>query len=1133
MKTSYVQSHIAPVSRFILIATVVAILFFGNIFPTSATTPAGLDGVSKPVNLIIFSPWKNDAFARANGDGYGEGFHRGAQHFAIDFNLSPEGSAVYPVQSGNTIFAGSGWSSYGNTVVIRHDIGDEFYYYSQYAHLSNIDENVSGNPDIPPEIGRDQILGYEGNTGGEFGVHLHFSMRRCKKSADIWKGGNFPSELNSETICVSVVPEPLIGGEVYEGFGLNDWNGPLLPSYSETDTIPGPPTASQWSWFATQGSTTLGPGQKIMLSVDNLPSDVKEVRLTAHYSNWSTAGWDDQVWRILARCWPDVIKPNCDWNWPLNTQLSYEWDPYYGDALLFDAEWWGSGTQFINYAVDSTISQQVCISFDVFDNAGNVAYAPAGVQCSNLSPQSSEYLNTGALSVSSQSGSSARLINLLPSTPPTNNDDIDPSGSWSTPSSGQTISSSTVTLTVNASDNAGGSGVKEVRWAAKYGDQWYGVGTDTSAPYTINWDWCAAGVPNNANEDVELGFEVWDHANNKWVYSQHFPNIHIYKNYTCTPATGVNWSANFYKNNLTHWWDINNTDGFMCNQTFNQGNLDQNYGDGSPCGDATDNWVGDYRGTVDFSTGNYAFWVDHDDYLKLFIDNQEEYSVNGTHSEWYCPKGDNITLSGEHEIRVILAELGGQARVKVEWAKDNAVCDPPEDFSKSSPLNGTLIEQASSTTLSWGTASGATSYNYCIDTTNNDLCDSDIWIGMGTDTSVSLNSLDAGTTYYWQVKAYSRGGIGTLANNDQWWSFTTQSPTPPFNLLMDGGFEEGSTSPNWWTKDAWTLSYSTFTWDDSQKHSGNKSVKISNNTANDARWIQTVSVQPNSDYRLSGWIKTENVSHTLESVDAGANLSVLGEYEYSTPLFGTNDWTYTTLEFNTGQRTQVSIVARVGMYSGTNTGTAWFDDLKLELLSTPSCHTLTQNVNTSAGGVIYTYPTPNCNYGTEYIHGTVVQLTPFNNNGYDFDNWSGDSSGSSNPEYITMTLNKAVTANFIQSNDHIEYATDIINQTNYQNSINTEEATSSASDPALPAQCGITGSGQATVWYKYYLESDDAISIDTKGTDYDTFIAIWEGTDINDLKFVACNDDIGGTKQSAVAIRVAGDKTYYIEIGQP
>ncbi len=118
------------------------------------------------------------------------------------------------------------------------------------------------------------------------------------------------------------------------------------------------------------------------------------------------------------------------------------------------------------------------------------------------------------------------------------------------------------------------------------------------------------------------------------------------------------------------------------------------------------------------------------------------------------------------------------------------------------------------------------------------------------------------------------------------------------------------------------------------------------------------------------------------------------------------------------------------------------------------------------------------------------------------------------------------------TNDFIEYALDI--KALGQTSLDTSNATSSLSDPDLTTHsCGITGKGQATVWYKYTLTTHDAISVNTLGSGYDTFIAIWEGTDINNLRFVACNDDTSGTKQSAVSIRVTGGKTYYIEIGQP
>jgi len=50
--------------------------------------------------------------------------------------------------------------------------------------------------------------------------------------------------------------------------------------------------------------------------------------------------------------------------------------------------------------------------------------------------------------------------------------------------------------------------------------------------------------------------------------------------------------------------------------------------------------------------------------------------------------------------------------------------------------------------------------------------------------------------------------------------------------------------------------------------------------------------------------------------------------------------------------------------------------------------------------------------GGVYDEGTVVTLTAVPDSGWQFDNWSGDLSGSTNPTTITMNANKTVTANF-------------------------------------------------------------------------------------------------------------------------
>ena len=88
----------------------------------------------------------------------------------------------------------------------------------------------------------------------------------------------------------------------------------------------------------------------------------------------------------------------------------------------------------------------------------------------------------------------------------------------------------------------------------------------------------------------------------------------------------------------------------------------------------------------------------------------------------------------------------------------------------------TRMPSASSTmcrTLTWGASTNATSFEYCIDSTINSLCD-----GTWTTTaalatrSVAFTGFAYNTKYEWQIR--SRGAIGTLeANAGTWWSFST------------------------------------------------------------------------------------------------------------------------------------------------------------------------------------------------------------------------------------------------------------------------------------------------------------------------------------------------------------------------
>jgi hypothetical protein len=106
----------------------------------------------------------------------------------------------------------------------------------------------------------------------------------------------------------------------------------------------------------------------------------------------------------------------------------------------------------------------------------------------------------------------------------------------------------------------------------------------------------------------------------------------------------------------------------------------------------------------------------------------------------------------------------------------------PGNFNKSTPAHG-ATDQPANPTLSWGASSKATSYEYCIDTSNNNACNT-TWISTGTSTSVALSGLTPGTRY-WQVRAKNGSGT-TNANGGTWWSFTTTT------LPVPGAFNKSS-----------------------------------------------------------------------------------------------------------------------------------------------------------------------------------------------------------------------------------------------------------------------------------------------------------------------------------------------------
>ncbi len=122
-------------------------------------------------------------------------------------------------------------------------------------------------------------------------------------------------------------------------------------------------------------------------------------------------------------------------------------------------------------------------------------------------------------------------------------------------------------------------------------------------------------------------------------------------------------------------------------------------------------------------------------------------------------------------------------------------------------------------------------------------------------------------------------------------------------------------------------------------HSGTHSVMIS---AGGVTWTNKTLVRPYASYRLSGWIKTQEVP---VAADRGA-LFEARDVRVTSPvqrINGTQDWTHVEIAFDSEGQDSFILAALIGGPRGARgsrgaappppVGKAWFDDWKLELVS--------------------------------------------------------------------------------------------------------------------------------------------------------------------------------------------------------
>ncbi len=117
---------------------------------------------------------------------------------------------------------------------------------------------------------------------------------------------------------------------------------------------------------------------------------------------------------------------------------------------------------------------------------------------------------------------------------------------------------------------------------------------------------------------------------------------------------------------------------------------------------------------------------------------------------------------------------------------------------------------------------------------------------------------------------------------------------------------------NEFTKAEHTHGITKFERDSENRLSDYDSYKINNEDYNDAMFFKTVTVVPNTSYKVSCKIKTENVEGTKRNSDSGAHICIADTSEKSNNVKDTSDWTDISFYFNSKNRTQVDVGFRLG-----------------------------------------------------------------------------------------------------------------------------------------------------------------------------------------------------------------------------
>lgn len=345
---------------------------------------------------------------------------------------------------------------------------------------------------------------------------------------------------------------------------------------------------------------------------------------------------------------------------------------------------------------------------------------------------------------------------------------------------------------------------------------------------------------------------------------------------------------------------------------------------------------------------------------------------------------------------------------------------PPGLFAKTSPAIG-ASDQLSNLTLSWAASSGAVSYEYCLDTLDDDACNG-TWISAGASTSAALTNLAPELTYFWQVRAVNADGITYADGSAAWWNFTTHAECYRLHLGHTGSGTNPVASPD---RSPVCAEAGTYV--------AGASVSLSGAAADPAWRILNWSGTNNNSSTSATNTLTMPAGHHTALVNYAINCFALtittsgpGTVPVASPpaSAGCSAGSYVPGELITLSGADADTGYYISGWSGTNDNASTYTSNTVSMpwnshtasvIYSPECYSLNFQYDPAGSGTVDLDYTDRCDSGA-FPYGAQVTITAEPASSiYRFLNWSGDATGTANPVQVSVTHDTIITVHFEQS----------------------------------------------------------------------------------------------------------------------